>query len=223
MQFRHEWKHEITWEDRLILRSRLGAVLSLDPHAQNGSYRIRSLYFDTPGDRALREKIDGVNPREKFRLRYYNGDSSRVLLEKKSKYTNLCAKEQVLLTREEVQAILQGFLPDSLAARDPLLKELAYKMTIQQLRPRTIVEYTRDPYVYPPGNVRVTLDYHLRTGLGSLDFLNPQSVTIPVAPAPVILEVKWDQYLPSLVRDLVQLEGRHTSPFSKYAACRIYG
>ena len=146
-----------------------------------------------------------------------------MLLEKKSKYTNLCAKEQVLLTREEVQATLQGFLPDSLAARDPLLKELAYKMTIQQLRPRTIVEYTRDPYVYSPGNVRVTLDYHLRTGLGSLDFLNPQSVTIPVAPAPVILEVKWDQYLPSLVRDLVQLEGRHTSPFSKYAACRIYG
>lgn len=96
-------------------------------------------------------------------------------------------------------------------------------MTTQGLRPRTIVDYTREPFVYAPGNVRVTLDSNIRTGMNGTDFLNPDCVTIPAGDAPAILEVKWDSFLPSLIRDLIQVPGTHTSAFSKYAACRIYG
>ena len=96
-------------------------------------------------------------------------------------------------------------------------------MQTQVLRPKTIVDYTREPFVYGPGNVRVTLDYDIRTGLNCTDFLNPDCVTIPAGNAPIILEVKWDEYLPSVIRDAVQLNGRRTSAFSKYAICRIYG
>lgn len=85
MKPRHEWKHEITAADRLILASRLSAVARRDSHGQNGRYEIRSLYFDDPKDTALREKIDGVSRREKFRIRYYGGDASYICLEKKSK------------------------------------------------------------------------------------------------------------------------------------------
>lgn len=223
MEFRHEWKHEICYADLPALRARLGAVLERDPHAVNGSYEIRSLYFDNLRDKALREKLDGVNGREKFRVRYYNGDLSHVFLEKKSKYNGLCCKEQALLSREEMQAIARE---DRLALERSgtlLVRELAYKMTTQGLRPRTIVDYTREPFVYAPGNVRVTLDYNIRTGLNGTDFLDPDCVTIPAGDAPAILEVKWDRFLPSLVRDLVQVPRTHTSAFSKYAACRIYG
>lgn len=223
MQFRHEWKHEINYGDQLALRARLGAVLEPDPHAQNGSYQIRSLYFDTPEDKALREKLEGVSRREKFRLRYYDRDPSRVLLEKKSKLGGLCSKEQTLLTPGEVRAILEGSLTPEMAARHPLLGELEYKTTTQRLEPKTIVDYARDPFVYGPGNVRVTLDYDLRAGLDPQDFLDPDCPTLPVFAGPVILEVKWDEFLPDLVRDLCQLEGRRTSAFSKYAACRVYG
>ena len=80
MDFRHEWKHEISYSDLLALRARLPAVMAEDPHADNGKYEVRSLYFDNLGDKALREKTDGVNCREKFRLRYYNGDISFILL-----------------------------------------------------------------------------------------------------------------------------------------------
>lgn len=83
MDFRHEWKHEIGQGDLLALRARLRAVMAWDEHSVNGKYEIRSLYFDNLADRALREKIDGVNSREKFRVRYYNGDTSFILLEKK--------------------------------------------------------------------------------------------------------------------------------------------
>ena len=85
------------------------------------------------------------------------------------------------------------------------------------------MDYTREPYIYAPGNVRVTLDYDIRTGLSCMDFLDPDSLTIPAGDAPILLEVKWDEYLPDIIRDIVQLPGRRASAFSKYAQCRIYG
>lgn len=221
--YRHEWKHEINLSDRLVIRQRLQAVARPDPHARDGRYRIRSLYFDTPSDKALREKIDGVDRREKFRLRIYNGDAALIHLEKKSKRNGLCAKETVSLTAAEVQAILDGDLAWMRASGRPLVMELYSKITSQLLRPKTIVDYTREPFVYPPGNVRVTLDYDIRTGLGCTDFLDPGCPTIPAGDAPTILEVKWDTYLPEVIRAAVQLPGRRASAFSKYAACRIYG
>ncbi len=104
----------------------------------------------------------------------------------------------------------------------PLVGELLDKMRAQGLRPKTIVDYTREPFVYPPGNVRVTLDYDIRTGLSSTDFLNPDSLTIPAGDSPSVLEVKWDAFLPDVIRAAVQLEGRRAAAFSKYALCRIY-
>ena len=222
MALRHEWKHRIDTAGLLALRARLGAVLQRDPHALGGSYQVRSLYFDNLADKALREKLESVNHREKFRLRFYNGDLSLLVLEKKTKTNRLCGKAQTPLSVEEARALLEG-RHQELGASSPLLGELRRKMDSQGLRPKAIVEYTREPFLYGPGNVRVTLDYNIRTALSPADFLDPGCVTLPAADAPVILEVKWDAFLPDLVRDLVQLPGTRTSAFSKYAACRLYG
>ena len=223
MQYRHEWKHELNYLDLLSIRSRLRAVAQPDPHAVDGKYLIRSLYFDNLNDKALREKLDGVNMREKFRIRYYNGDPSLVRLEKKSKLNGLCAKLSNPLTAEEAQRIVDGQLGWMLDSGRPLVQELYCKMRCQGLRPKTIVDYTREPFVYAPGNVRVTFDYDIRTGLRATDFLDPNCVTVPAGDAPILLEVKWDEFLPSVIRDAVQIPGRHVTAFSKYAQCRIYG
>lgn len=223
MDFRHEWKHEINYSDLLVIRQRLRAVASLDVYAVNGKYFIRSLYFDNLTDRALREKLDGVNCREKFRIRYYDKDTSRIHLEKKSKMNGLGNKQTASLTKEEAQAIVDGDISWMMDSHRPLVRELYTKMRSQGLRPKTIVDYTREPFIYAPGNVRVTLDYDIRTGLGCTDFLNPDCVTISPVDAPIILEVKWDEFLPSVIRDAVQLEGRRSTAFSKYAICRMYG
>ena len=187
-KYRHEWKHVLNTGDLLILRQRLRAVMESDPHAIDGKYYIRSLYFDNPDDKALREKIDGVNMREKFRIRLYNCDSSVIHLEKKSKRNGLGTKYSAVLTAEQAQKIVDGDI-------DWML----------------------------PGNVRVTLDYDIRTGLGCTDFLNPDAVTIPAGDAPILIEVKWDEFLPSIIRDLVSIPDRRVGSFSKYAQCRIYG
>ena len=222
-QYRHEWKHEINLSDRMVLRARLGAVCRADSHAADGKYLVRSLYFDTPADKALREKIDGVNRREKFRIRYYNGDPSLIHLEKKSRRDGLGTKAMAELSAGEAQAIVNGELDWMMAGGRPLVQELYHKMRAQGLRPRTIVDYTREAFVYPSGNVRVTLDCGIRTGLGCTDFLNPDCVTIPAGGPAAILEVKWDAFLPDIIRDAVGLEGRRAAAFSKYAVCRIYG
>lgn len=209
--------------DFLTLRMRLAAVMQRDSHAVDGKYEIRSLYFDTPSDRALREKLDGVNQREKFRIRLYNYDTSVIFLEKKSKWNNLCSKESTELTEEEVQRLLRGEIMWMKNTDRVLCRELYDKMVGQGLRPKTIVDYTREPFVFAPGNVRVTLDYAIHTGLQCTDFLNPQAVTVPAGEDGILLEVKWDEYLPDIIREAVSLESRRAGAFSKYAQCRIYG
>ena len=223
IHYRHEWKHELNYLDLLTIRQRLRAVMEPDPHAVGGKYLIRSLYFDNPDDKALREKVDGVNMREKFRIRYYNGDPSVIHLEKKSKLNGLGTKYSASLTGEEAQAIVDGDLDWMMDSGRPLVQELYCKMRYQRLRPKTIVDYTREPFIYRPGNVRVTFDYNIRTGMSCTDFLNPKCITIPAGDSPILLEVKWDEYLPEIIRAAVQTPGRRESAFSKYAQCRIYG
>lgn len=222
MKFRHECKHEITYSDLLALRARLSAAAQPDPHAADGRYEIRSLYFDNLYDKALNEKLDGVNCREKFRIRLYNFDTSLIKLEKKSKLNGLCCKESVLLSEEETQRIVDGDTDWMAQDSRPLVNELYSRMKSQGLRPRTIVDYTREPFVFPAGNVRVTLDHSIRTGASCTEFLDKNCVTLPASDS-IILEVKWDEFLPSVIRDIVQLGTTRTSAFSKYAACRIYG
>ncbi len=223
MDYRHEWKHMISYSDQLILRQRLGAVMQPDPYAVNGKYWIRSLYFDTPADTALREKLDGVSRREKFRIRYYNQNTGLIHLEKKSKLAGLGNKQKAVLTAQEAQKIVDGDLDWMLFSGRPLVQELYSKMRTKQLRPKTIVDYTREPFVYAPGNVRVTMDYDIRTGLGCTDFLDPHCATVPAGESPIVLEVKWDAFLPDNIRAAIQLGSRRVSAFSKYAQCRIYG
>ena len=221
MKYRHEYKHQINLADIYGLRARLSAVAKHDPHAdENGTYLVKSLYFDNYMDKALREKRDGVNKREKFRIRYYGTDTSFIKLEKKSKIDGLCHKISCPMTLEECQRLLDGdirFMKDS---EYELMRELYAKMKYQLLRPRCVVAYTRECFVYPPGNVRVTLDMDICGSNNVKEFLNPDLSFLQTYHDSV-LEVKWDEYLPQIIRDAVQIKSRRSVAFSKYAAVRI--
>lgn len=222
MQFRHEVKHEISRLDMLILRQRLRAVMKPDSHAVNGRYKIRSLYFDNLDDKALLEKLNGVDIREKYRIRLYNNDPSTVRLERKFKHGDLGYKTVVHLTPEQAQAIADGNTDWMSRSTDEVILGFYTRIKNDGLKAKVIVDYTREPFVFAPGNVRVTLDYGIRTGMSCTDFLNPDCVTVPIMNSPCILEVKWDCFLPDVVRDAIQLEGRRSSAFSKYAASRMF-
>ena len=223
MEYRHEIKHFITPADAVAIKNNLRAVADMDPHAQkDGAYRIRSLYFDDLNNTALWEKLDGVNERRKFRIRYYNSDLSYIMLECKMKRDNVGCKLQERLTEEEVRRIQAGDIAWMVTSGRPLLTVLYVEMKTRGLRPRTVVEYMRVPFVYGPGNVRVTIDWNIRTGPPA-QFLDPCGLTLPVEGNPMLLEVKWDEYLPGVIRRATALKGRGPTAFSKYAACRVYG
>jgi hypothetical protein len=221
MQGRHELKHYINMADCMQLRVLLQAVMGLDANAEaDGAYKIRSLYFDNYSDKAILDKLSGQSRREKFRLRYYKDDPSRIRLEKKSKINKMCYKEGVAISAEECRLLLAGqydFLKES---AESLFNELYAKIHFQNLRPRNIVDYRREAYIYPTGNVRVTLDQGIRTSNSVAGFLSPELTTIPATEA-IILEVKYDGFLPDIIREMVQLEQRQQSEFSKYLVARF--
>ena len=122
----------------LLLRTRLKAVAKADVHSVDGKYHIRSLYFDNYADRVLREKIDGVNVREKYRIRYYNGDPSVIFLEKKCKQNGLGYKLQARLSAAEARAITDGNVSWMKDTHDGLITQFYSAICSQGLRPKTL-------------------------------------------------------------------------------------
>ena len=223
-QYRHEYKHAINLADYHSLRRRLLAVARMDAYAgQDGRYRVRSLYFDNDDDLALREKLYGLPNREKYRIRLYNGDERVIRLEKKSKVNGLCLKQSAALTRAQAERILRGDMALLADSGDAVLAEFYAKARYKRLKPRTIVDYDREAYVFPQGNVRVTFDSNVRTGLYATDLFGEGAALRAQEAGLLLLEVKYDSFLPDIMRDVIQTNTRHTEAFSKYAACRMYG
>lgn len=225
-RFRHELKYEIGYADYLSMRSRLRAIMKSDCHTDtDGVYRIRSIYFDNYEDKNLREKINGYAYREKFRIRYYNDDLSFITLEKKIKKNYLCQKISVPLTKEEYELLMRGETAWMREHPEHLIKELYAKMKYQVLRPRVLVSYKREPYIYEAGNVRVTFDSDIRTSLFKQDFAESASEGIVAAESceTMILEVKYDDFLPDVISRMIQCGNVRQQAFSKYGICRRFG
>lgn len=221
MKFRHELKHRINNFDIILLRKKLISVARHDKYCEkNGFYCVKSLYFDNYNDKALSEKLNGLNKREKFRIRFYNDDPSFIRLEKKSKLNGLCSKQSAVISKEQCQKILDNDIRFLIKSDVPLLQELYAKMNFQLLRPRCVVAYERECFVYDAGNVRVTLDENIRGSYNVKSFLDA-NLSMTQLFHTSILEVKWDEYLPQIIRNIVQIKSRSSSSFSKYAAVRF--
>lgn len=225
LEYRHEYKHAINPLDYHALRRRIAAAAKLDPNAgPNGRYHIRSLYFDNDDDKALREKLYGLPSREKYRIRLYNEGGDFIRLEKKSKRGGLSSKQSAALTRAQTEQLLAGDAAWMHQTEDALLTEFYAKLRFERLRPKTLVDYWREAYIYPYGNVRVTFDSDIRTGVYATGLFERSIPTLGVSePGLLLMEVKYDSFLPDVIRDLIQTNTRHTEAFSKYAACRMYG
>ena len=221
---RHELKYFITPAEMTVLRGILTPVMQLDPNGnEHNEYHIRSLYFDTINDDALEEKIAGVGNRKKYRIRIYNFSDRVIKLECKSKYGDLISKKSVSIPRELAEQLIAGD-PDGLQRmRHPLFHDVYREMRTRLLRPAVIVDYVREAYIHQAEEVRITFDKQVRTGLYSVDMFNPQIPTYPVFDDPVeILEVKFDEFLPSYLQAILSGVTAQRSAISKYTWCRRY-
>lgn len=223
-KFRHELKYEISYHEYIDLKLRIQPIMQRDVHTDgSGTYNIRSLYFDNCYDKALKEKLDGIQNRDKFRIRCYNNDFSFIVLEKKSKRNSLCLKKSCNLTREQCEMILNGDIGFMAESENEVLADFYAAQSAQLMRPKTIVVYSREPFVFEAGNVRITFDSEIKTGLYSTDFFDAELPLIPVIDnSKMILEIKYDEFLPDIIRHAIQSGVPRVQAFSKYAACRQY-
>lgn len=224
-KYRHEIKISINTFDKYVLSSKLSHLLKKDKHtAENGYYLVRSLYFDDCDNSALNNKLLGLRYREKFRIRTYGQESSTIKLEKKVKNGGVGFKESALLSRTECESLLQENYNFLLYRPEMICRELYIKMKTGLFKPKTIVQYDREAYEWNPGNIRITIDSNIQTGLSSTDFFN---TSIPLVAAidknTSILEIKYNNYLPAHIANVVQVESRQRGALSKYVLSRRFG
>lgn len=221
---RRELKHEVTSLDCYLLRSKLKHFMKLDPHAKNnGKYLIRSVYFDNFDNKVLSQKKEGLLDRDKFRVRLYDYNMDYLNLEKKSKRDNLTFKQKCRLTAEEYERIRFGNIEWMEHDTRSLIKDLYVQMKLYQLKPMTVVDYQREVFIYEYGNVRVTFDSCIKTSFRNNDLLNPDLAMVETTPNVVILEVKFDEYLPDVIKQLLQVIDRRKGGYSKYQYSRMFG
>lgn len=224
--YRHELKYIINEGEHRLLSTRLRATLQQDYFASlnGGEYFIRSLYFDDPFNTAVDEKMSGVESRDKYRIRIYNLKDDVIKLERKHKEGQYIKKDSCSLTREECDAIVAGHYRCLLNREEPFARYMYGVFASQRIQPKVLVDYTREPYVFPYEDVRITFDKNVRTAMRATDLFNPDLPTYPVWNLNncMILEVKFNNSLPQYVADLIQLDAAQHTAASKYVFCRQY-
>lgn len=223
-KYRHEFKYVVSAGEIAIIKSRISSIMQQDSHTvDNGSYSIRSLYFDDYYNRCMKENENGTDPREKFRIRIYNHSSDRIMLECKRKERGKTLKTSCPLSVEQTKELMAGRVLPDIANQNPVLQKLTLRMMTRKMKPVIIVEYDRVPFVYKNGNVRITLDMNISSSKDIMSFLDEKISRRPVMPSGHhLLEVKYDEYLPDFIYRNIQLMNLRQTAFSKYYICRKY-
>ena len=222
---RHELKYRLNERDYLWLRNRVAALMPLDTHAdpESRGYHIRSLYYDDAYDSALFEKVDGDLSRQKYRIRIYQFSDRYILLEKKVKAAYCTVKDSARISREQCDRILSGDYGVLYESPKPLLREFYGAITSRQLRPKVLVDYFREAYTYPAGNIRITFDLDIHSGQYAQDLFSGRPSSLPVLPCGQhVMEVKYDAFLPASIRALIQGMPGERIAVSKYVLCRRF-
>lgn len=222
-KYRFEYKYLLSKNQKELLKVKIGDLLRVDKNAAEfGGYNIRSIYLDNYKNTSLNQVINGISDREKYRIRFYNCNSSYIALEKKKKTNNMTIKTSCKITKEQLENIINNKNLVISKENPKLLNELYLKMKTQRYRPVCIIEYDRVPYIYNAGNVRITLDYNISV---SYDFSNAFSKKLPVIPIMnrdrALLEVKFNDFIPDFIRWRLQLNTLTRTSYSKYAKGRL--
>lgn len=217
MPERKEEKYIIDISDYLYLRSILRQMAKPDKNAvANNKYSVRSLYFDSLDDDAFFDKINGVNNREKFRIRLYNRNTGLIKLEKKSKISIITIKDSVDISENQARQIINGDTSWMLSNNFALLREFYVKQKTIPLVSKNIVEYTREAFVLDNLNTRITFDSDIYSTTSSANLFDFDVPMVKLTDK-IILEVKYDTFIPGYIKAILNQIDKKTMSYSKYA------
>lgn len=247
MDFRHEYKYIISTQQALILKNRIATIMSRDAHTgQSGAYEIRSIYFDDMNDSCYYQNEAGTDPRSKYRIRIYNGSKDQIVLEKKIKQNGMTKKLHQDLTMAQYEMLtgmfgdegdvkLESFEPDlchighqlwnfdEIYEEPSLIQELLILKQTRLMQPKVIVAYERTPFVENNGNVRVTFDDGICSSADFEAFFHTDLHARKILPqGQTLMEVKFDEFLPAYIKEVLENGHMRQTTFSKYYLCRRY-
>ncbi len=221
---RQEKKFLIGLPDYYRYSGNLAKFMMEDPHNHRDGYTIRSLYFDSLEDRDFQEKIAGVSLRRKIRLRCYGPDCDFALLEMKQKEAQLQKKRSLRFSREEAGRLILGDFNILLSRQDPLALECYALMNIHGYRPCAVVEYRRKAFIANENKIRVTFDHSMVGTESNFNIFDPVLSQYPLQePSLVILEVKYNGFLLSYIKDMLRDCSSGELSISKYCLSRTVG
>lgn len=221
-RLRHEIKYYINDSVYHTLRGRLRTVAGADPNMkEEDGYLISSLYFDDVYHSAMNEKQAGICFRKKYRLRCYNRQDTRINLECKRKYGEYISKDSMAVSRGEYDAMLAGNYDVFMDHPDTVGREVYALHHARLLKPVVAVEYLREAYVLAQGNVRITFDKEISASVNDYDmFSEYYEVKKVLEPGIMVLEVKFDDYLPDMIYQILKTAMTNKCAISKYVMCR---
>jgi hypothetical protein len=211
----------MTPANALLLKRHLYQLMEIDPNGDTlGRYMVRSLYFDTLGGSAFFDKIDGVEYRKKYRIRYYNNDTDFIRLESKLKIDDLSKKTQERISLDLAKHLMNGEIEEIELKPNSVLTDFALDIKLNALRPSVIVDYQRTAYLHKALDVRITFDEMIRSRVYDTDLFKTDYASITVLePEEVVLEVKYNDIIPSTIADVIKHTPMTRLAVSKYAYC----
>lgn len=215
--YRYEQKYLINNLQAEILKNNLSAIMNLDSNVKksDGTYFIRSLYFDNYKNTSYFQVLNGISKREKYRIRYYDFDKSYITLEKKSKINNLGKKDKDVITPEIVNNFINGIKFEN---DKKVVRELLQNISSERYMPVIIIDYLRLAFVYPLNDVRITIDYNISCSYEINKFFEKNINSIPLLEKNMaILEVKYNDFLPDIIKLVLNEKNLNITSFSKYS------
>ena len=221
MKYRHELKFIINYREHALIRSRIKSLLSSDANVDSdGSYTVRSLYFDDYYNNSYHDKRAGILKRSKHRIRIYNQSDKTIRYEKKNKIGPYNLKQTAALTKEQFYGVLEGSYGVLLEGSDALLNVFYHECMTNLMRPRVVADYEREPYIMEAGDVRITFDKNIRAGVEGFDIFNgDMSMVEALDPGLLVMEVKFMEFLPNIVRRILPSTAANYTTVSKFILC----
>lgn len=232
---RKEKKYLITAAQCAAIKEGLSTHMQLDAY---GATRIDSLYLDTPDRSLICRSLEKPLYKEKLRIRSYGAfsEANTVFIEIKKKFKGIVYKRRVRLSKQGMDAYLQGATYEEAHERYPIsatsaasdlapgklqiARELdAFFRRYNDLKPSMVISCLREAWApIDPDDEdcvdRVTFD----EDISYIDlFESGSAARRPVTgPGQVVMEIKCAGGYPVWLTELLSSVGAYPRSFSKY-------
>lgn len=221
---RKELKYYISYNEYVILSNFLRKILKQDKHNKDSSkgYYVRSLYFDTLGNKSFEDKMAGIEERTKYRIRVYNTKAKWVKFEIKSKFNNSVVKETTVIRRMDAAEVQNMNYEVMMKYNNPVLNKAYQEFKKRHYRPVVMIDYFREAFTYDLNKIRIVFDKFLKSTSIQLDIFHKDPFpTQKLKNGIVIMEIKYNNFIPGFLKQILQIPSFERSAISKYCIGRL--